>query len=76
MDLATALEDIKVLSVDERLRLVDAIWESIAAQPHAFPVTEAQKRELERRAAAHAANPSEVVPWETVRAEALARARR
>ena len=61
------------LSVEDRLALIQAIWDSVAAEPHPPLVTEAQKQELERRLAAHRANPDDVVPWEQVKAEALAR---
>lgn len=63
-------------SVEDRLRLVQEIWDSIAAAPDQLPLTEAQRSELERRLAAHAANPQDVVPWEEVKAKALARAKR
>ena len=76
MDLSTTLTEIVSLSVDERIRLVEAIWDSIAAEPGQPELTEAQKQELERRLAAHAAAPEEVVPWEEVKSQALARARR
>ena len=64
------------LSVEDRLALVQEIWDSIAASPEQVPLTDAQKQELQRRLDAHAANPNDVVPWETVRDEALARFRR
>ena len=76
MDLATTLTEIVSLSVDERIRLVEAIWDSIAAEPGQPELTEAQQQELERRLGAHAASPEDVVPWEQVKAQALARVRR
>ena len=77
MNLSTTLAEIVSLSVDERLRLVEAIWDSIAAaEPGQPELTEAQRQELERRLAAHTASPEDVVPWEEVKAQALARARR
>jgi putative addiction module component (TIGR02574 family) len=76
MDLSTALAEIVSLSVDERIRLVEAIWDSIASEPGRPALTEAQQQELERRLAAHTASPEEVVPWEEVKTQALARARR
>jgi putative addiction module component (TIGR02574 family) len=54
------------LSVDERLALVQEIWDSIAAQPDRVLLTDAQRQELERRLADHRANPGDVVPWEQV----------
>jgi len=55
---------------------VEAIWDSIAAEPGQPALTEAQQQELERRLAAHTLSPEEVVPWEEIKALALARARR
>ena len=75
MELSTALSEIGSLSVDERIELVEAIWDSIAAEPGQPELTEAQRQELERRLAAHRANPADVVPWEEVKAQALAMAR-
>ena len=63
-------------SVEDRLRLVQEIWDGIAAAPEQLPLTEVQRSELERRLAAHAANPQDVVPWEEVKAKALARAKK
>jgi len=76
MDLSTTLAEIVSLSVDERIRLAEAIWESIATEPSQLELTEAQQQELERRLAAHTASSADVVPWEEVKAQALARARR
>lgn len=64
------------MSVEDRIALAAAIWDSIAAEPHPPLLTEAQRQELDKRLADHAANPGDVVPWEQVKAEALARFRR
>ncbi|HKB36649.1 MAG TPA: addiction module protein [Gemmataceae bacterium] len=64
------------LSIEDRLALIQAIWDSIATEPHPPLLTEAQRQELERRLAAHEANPEDVIPWEQVKAEALARFQR
>jgi putative addiction module component (TIGR02574 family) len=49
--------DILELSVAERVRLVEAIWDSIAAAPQALPLTEWQRDELDRRLAEFEADP-------------------
>ena len=64
------------LSVDERLQLVEEIWDSIADEVEASPLTEAQRQEVDRRWAAHMANPQAAVPWEQVKAEILDRLNR
>jgi len=76
MDLSTTLAEIVSLSVDEWVRLTETIWDSITSEPGQPELTEAQQQELERRLAAHTASPEDVVPWEKVKAQALARTRR
>ena len=43
------MSEILRLPVEERLRLVESIWDSIAECPEALELTDAQKRELDRR---------------------------
>jgi putative addiction module component (TIGR02574 family) len=52
------------LSVAERIQLVEEIWDSIAASAEQLPLSEAQRRELDRRVAALQADPANVIPWE------------
>jgi len=59
---------IERLGIEERLTLVEELWDSIAADSSAVPLTEAQRTELDRRIAEHEANPDDVVPWEEVKA--------
>ena len=56
------------LSVDDRMLLLEEIWDSIAVDPESLPVTEAQQRDLQARLDAHAANPKAGSPWEEVKA--------
>lgn len=56
------------LNMDERLALVHDIWDSIAADSAAIPLTDAQRAELDRRIADHEADPDDVVSWEDVKA--------
>jgi putative addiction module component (TIGR02574 family) len=37
------------LSIDEKLQLVEELWNSIAADNASLPLTEAQREELDRR---------------------------
>jgi putative addiction module component (TIGR02574 family) len=41
--------DIASLSFEERLRLLDELWESLSRTPEAIPMTNAQREELDRR---------------------------
>jgi putative addiction module component (TIGR02574 family) len=64
------------LSVEERLALVEELWDSIAESTSELPLTEAQRAELDRRLTDHKANPNDVVRWEDVRASVEARLKR
>ncbi len=61
------------LPVEQRLALVQELWDSIAASEERLPLSEAKRQELDRRLADHKANPNEVIPWEQIEAEAVAR---
>ena len=52
---------------------MQAIWDSIAPEAEATELTDAQKAEIDRRLAAHRANPKAAIPWEQTEAEAPAR---
>jgi putative addiction module component (TIGR02574 family) len=68
MDITVALNQINTLSIDDRIHLVQAIWDSIAAE-QAYPdLTQAQQQELDRRSAAYDANPNDVITWEEIKA--------
>lgn len=60
-------------SVAERLALVEALWNSIAA---ATPLTEPRRVELDRRLADHDARPDDVVSWEELKSSIHARLNR
>jgi putative addiction module component (TIGR02574 family) len=57
------------LGLDERLQLVEEIWDSIAINPEdAPPLTDAQKQDLQRRIADYKADPKAGSSWEEVKA--------
>ena len=68
------MSDAEILSLptEERLRLVELIWESLALSPKAVPLSEAHCAVIDERVAEHVRNPDDVVS----RAEVLAEARR
>ena len=61
------------LNVDERLALVEEIWATICADAKTFPLTDAQRAELDRRVADDDAFPDDVVPWDEVKASVRSR---
>lgn len=62
--------EILALPVQERVRLVETIWDSIVAST---PLTDEQRAELDRRLADHEANPDDVIAWEEVYASITTR---
>jgi putative addiction module component (TIGR02574 family) len=58
---------------EQRIALALDIWETIAAESGKPLLTDAQRRELERRIAEDDANPDDVIPWEQVKAQTLSR---
>lgn len=62
------IDDIRQLSVSERLLLVEDIWDSIGDEPESWSLSAAQRQELERRAAAHRENPNEGCTWDELKA--------
>jgi putative addiction module component (TIGR02574 family) len=61
------------LNVEERLALVEEIWATICADASVFPLTDAQRSELDRRVADDDAFPDDVVPWDEVKASVRSR---
>ena len=41
--------DIEKLSPDERLELLEELWDSLRREPSSVPMTQAQEEELDRR---------------------------
>lgn len=61
------------LGIEERLTLVEEIWDSIAADSSSVPLTEPQRIELQKRIEEDNAHPDDVTPWDQVKASTLAR---
>lgn len=60
------LSEILRLPVSERIAVVQQIWDSVAADADAIPVTPEQREELDRRLKEHEENPDDVVEWSDV----------
>ena len=58
--------DIAHLSLEERLRLLDELWESLSQAPEAIPLTHAQREELDRRLDELEGEEAVGIPWEEV----------
>ena len=68
--------DIASLSPEERLQLLDALWESLSATPEVIPLTNAQREELDRRLDELDREGPTGIPWDEVLRRIRERARR
>src|SRR5262245_61849081 len=61
------------MSREQRMALVQEIWNTIAADTPPPLLTESQRLELRRRVEEDDASPEDAVPWEQVKAQTLSR---
>ena len=61
-----AVIDISTLTVEQRLELLNEIWESLYETPQAIPLTEAQRQELDRRLDEVDRDGPDGIPWDEV----------
>jgi putative addiction module component (TIGR02574 family) len=74
MDLKSVLTEVESWPVEDRLRLMEEIRDSLLEQGlEPELLTEEQMAELDRRLEALNANPDAVIPWQVVEARALER---
>ena len=64
----TVVKEIGSWPVENRLRLIEEVWDGITATPEAVALSEAQKHELQRRLDAYRDNPKAGAPWDEVKA--------
>ena len=60
--------EIDNLNVEERLELIESLWESLVEDPSNIPVTDAQKRMLDERLDEIDAGDDSGIPWEDLKA--------
>ena len=58
--------DIASLSAEERLKLLEQLWDSLASTPDAVPMTQPQREELDRRLDELERQGPVGIPWEEV----------
>lgn len=67
------IAEILQLPVEERLRLVQLIWDSVAAESSALPLGDAHRAVIDQRVAEQEARPDDVATRDEVLAEARRR---
>lgn len=67
--------DLNNLSPEEKLRLLEEVWDSLAADPAQVPLADWQRRELDRRLDDLERDGATGIPWERVLSEIEGRPR-
>lgn len=65
--MASSAVSIDHLTVEERLELLERLWDSLVDTPERIPLTDAQREELDRRLDDFERDPSIGIPWDEVR---------
>lgn len=65
VNVARTIDELRALSVDDRLKVVEAVWDSLPEEV-AGPASPQQRAELNRRLDAYEANPQDVLTWDQV----------
>ena len=73
MDMEAVLNEVETWPIEDRIRLVQEVWDRLADQGHDPGLSEEEKAEFDRRLAEDDSAPEDVVPWEEVKAQVLAR---
>jgi putative addiction module component (TIGR02574 family) len=67
--------NIRDLSPEQRLSLIEELWDSLAEEPGAVPLTDAQSKELDRRLDDLEASGPVGIPWDEVLQQVRSRAK-
>jgi len=59
--------DIQRMTVDERLRMIEDLWESLRATPDDLPLSPAHRAELDQRLDEIDRGDTETIPWDDVK---------
>ncbi|WP_457674781.1 addiction module protein [Thiolapillus sp.] len=63
--------DIAEMSIQQRIQLVEDIWDSIAEMPEAVEIPQWHRKVLDERLEAYHVNPDEGSPWKDVKKRIL-----
>ena len=65
VDVARTIDELRSLSVDDRVRVVQAVWDSLPEQA-GIPTSRDRAAELNRRLDAYEADPEDLLTWDEV----------
>ncbi len=70
---AQLLQQTRQLSPQDRLELMEVLWDQFSEDGTDIQLTAAQKHELDRRASDADLHPEKLLSWDEVKSQALAR---
>jgi len=65
VDVARTIDELRSLPIDDRLKVVEAIWDSLPEEA-SVPVSPEQREELNQRLNAYEADPEDLLTWDQV----------
>jgi len=65
--MSNPMDEIRKLSVSERIQLVEDIWDTIVASQEQVPLTARHRQELDRRLDEYSKDPAAGKTWDAVR---------
>lgn len=68
MSAEALIEEARKMSVAERIRIAEELWDSVSEEQANLPLTVEQREELDHRISDFEANPSAGSSWQDVRA--------
>jgi len=71
MSRKVTVQDTLEMSVADRIKLAQDIWDSL--DPGSVPISEAERQEIERRLNEHERDPHSTIPWDEVKKQILGR---
>jgi putative addiction module component (TIGR02574 family) len=67
MDIMTIMNEVGGWPVEERLRLIEEVWDSLSGRAGGIVLSDAHKQDLERRLDAYRDDPKTGSPWDEVK---------
>ena len=67
--MSVTLDEIRRMTVTERLKLIGDVWETLLEEEEALPLSEAQAREIQRRLESYRRGPDAGISWEEFQAQ-------
>ena len=70
MDVAGVIKEVETWSFEQRVSLLESLWDRLIASGYSPELDADQRSLLDSRLQSLESNPDEVIPWEQVQAEA------